>query len=103
MSRQVGDLEGEIILRKAERRLNAKATLSENYRRGPNAIYSGLAAVAAYFFLKPLPIPDLLVILLVCLVSVVVEVCLELYMAHKKLNAAIELLQLQETTDSDSS
>ena len=61
------NLEGEIILRKAERRLNAKATLSENYRRGPNAIYSGLAAVAAYFFLKPLPIPHLLVIFLVFL------------------------------------
>ena len=100
MSQQAGDLEGQMILRKTERKVNAKATLYENYRRGPNAIVVGMAAVVSYCFLNTLPIPKLLVIFLACLVSVVVELCLELYIVHKKLNAAIELLQLQETTDS---
>lgn len=101
ITQQVGDLEAEVILRKAERRVNAKATLYESYRRGPNAIVVGLVTVLAYYFLNTLPISNLLVIFLACLVSVVVELCLELFIVHKKLNAAIELLQLQETASKD--
>ncbi|MFZ6759572.1 hypothetical protein ACO0K9_20385 [Undibacterium sp. Ji50W] len=101
MSQQIGDLEVEVILRKTERRVNAKAILYSNYRRRPSTFFILLATIGVYYFLDKLPIPPLLVGLLVCLVSVVLEVSRELYIVHKKLNAAIELLQLQEMANSD--